>query len=90
MVEIDNCTPEEYQQYRKSLENIGDSQTIINTATEEAEKRGLAPGVAQGREECRTPITSQYKYRAAERKVHAALFTFVLHHIFPYFYLLKT
>ena len=38
MAEIDNCTPEEYQQYRESPENIGDSQTIINTATEEAEK----------------------------------------------------
>lgn len=51
LAEIDNFTPEEYQQYRKSLENMGDYQNIINTAAEEAEKRGLAQGLAQGREE---------------------------------------
>ena len=49
--EIDNFTAEEYEQYVKSLENMGDYQNIINTAVEEAEKRGLEKGLEKGREE---------------------------------------
>ena len=55
MCEIANFTPEEYRQYLKSLENMGDYYNIINTAAEDAEKRGrdagLAEGIARGRAE---------------------------------------
>ena len=53
LAEIDNFTAEEYKQYQKSLENMGDYQNIINTAVEEAEIRGRAAGLEQGREEGR-------------------------------------
>ena len=46
--EIDNFTAEEYEQYVKSLENMGDYQNIINTAVEEAEKRGMEKGREEG------------------------------------------
>ena len=46
--EIDNFTAEEYEQYVKSLENMGDYQNIINTAVEEAEKRGMEKGLDEG------------------------------------------
>ena len=49
--EIDNFTAEEYEQYVKSLENMGDYQNIINTAVEEAEKRGMEKGLEKGRKE---------------------------------------
>ena len=51
LAEIDNFTAEEYKQYQKSLENMGDYQNIINTAVEEAELRGRAIGREEGREE---------------------------------------
>ena len=51
LAEINNFTAEEYEQYQKSLENMGDYQNIINTAVEEAEIRGRAAGLEQGREE---------------------------------------
>ena len=51
LAEINNFTAEEYEQYQKSLENMGDYQNIINTAVEEAEIRGHAVGLEQGREE---------------------------------------
>ena len=51
--EIDNFTAEEYEQYVKSLENMGDYQNIINTAVEEAEKRGMEKGLEKGLEKGR-------------------------------------
>ena len=50
LAEINNFTAEEYEQYQKSLENMGDYQNIINTAVEEAEIRGRAAGLEQGLE----------------------------------------
>jgi flagellar biosynthesis/type III secretory pathway protein FliH len=50
LAEINNFTAEEYKQYQKSLENMGDYQNIINTAVEEAEIRGRAAGLEQGLE----------------------------------------
>ena len=44
LAEIDNFTDEERKQYEESLKNMGDYNNIINTATEEAEKRGFARG----------------------------------------------
>jgi predicted transposase/invertase (TIGR01784 family) len=42
-------TDEERKQYEESLKNMGDYNNIINTATEEAEKRGLARGREEGK-----------------------------------------
>ena len=53
LAEIDNFTAEEYKQYQKSLENMGDYQNIINTAVEEAVLRGLEKGREEGRVEGR-------------------------------------
>lgn len=46
--ELGKLTAEEYEQYIKSLESMGDYDNIINTAAEDAEKRGYARGLAQG------------------------------------------
>ena len=37
LAEINKFTAEEFEQYAKSLGNMGDYQNIINTAAEEAE-----------------------------------------------------
>ena len=49
--EINKFTADEYKQYTKSLENMGDYTNIINTAAEEAEIRGRAIGREEGRVE---------------------------------------
>ena len=48
LAEIGNFTAEEYQHYQKSLTNMGDYDNIINTAVEDAEKRGRAAGREEG------------------------------------------
>ena len=40
LAEIGNFTPEEYKQYQNSLKFMSDYYNIIDTAVEEAEKRG--------------------------------------------------
>ena len=49
--EINKFTADEYKQYTKSLENMGDYTNIINTAAKEAEIRGRAIGREEGRAE---------------------------------------
>ena len=51
LAEIDNFTAEEKKLYHKSLENMGDYYNIINTAVEEATKRALEEGRAEGHAE---------------------------------------
>ena len=51
LAEIGKFTPSEYEQYAKSLENMGDYLNIINTAAEDAEKRGLEKGRAEAQHE---------------------------------------
>ena len=51
LAQIGKFTPEEKEEYEKSLNNMSDYYNIIDTAAEEAEKRGLAKGLEQGREE---------------------------------------
>lgn len=51
LAEIGKFTAEEKQHYYKSLENMCDYYNIINTATEEAEKRGLEKGFQKGHAE---------------------------------------
>ena len=53
LAEINKFTDEEKKQYKESLKNMGDYNNIINTAAEEAEKRGFARGVDVGREKGR-------------------------------------
>ena len=40
LAEIGKFSPEEYEQYQKSLKIMSDYYNIIDTAVEEAEKRG--------------------------------------------------
>ena len=54
--EIGAFTPEQYSQYMKSLKDMSDYYNIIDTAAEEAEKRGLAKGLAKGLEQGRKEI----------------------------------
>ena len=49
--EIGTFTPEQYSQYMKSLKDMSDYYNIIDTAAEEAEKRGLKKGREEGRAE---------------------------------------
>ena len=49
LAEIGKFTPEEYEQYQKSLKIMSDYYNIIDTATEEAEKRGCAEGVNEAK-----------------------------------------
>ena len=51
--EIGNFAPEEYEQYLLSMGEISDYYNTIDTAAEEAEKRGHARGLKEGREEGR-------------------------------------
>lgn len=53
LAKIGSFTAEELKQYKKSLENMGDYDNIINTAREEAEKQGWAVGHIEGLEEGR-------------------------------------
>ena len=48
LAEIGNFTAEEYRQYEQSIRNMSDYYNIIDTAAEEAEKRGLAKGREEG------------------------------------------
>lgn len=58
LAEIGKFTPSEYEQYAKSLENMGDYLNIINTATEDAEKRGLEKGRAEAQREMASKFKS--------------------------------
>jgi predicted transposase/invertase (TIGR01784 family) len=61
LAEIGNFTSEEYKQYQKSLGSMSDYYNIIDTATEEAEKRGMAEGILIGREEGRQTTARNLK-----------------------------
>jgi len=64
LAEINKFTAEEFEQYAKSLDNMGDYQNIINTAAEEAEIRGHMRGLEQGREEGREEGREQGRQEA--------------------------
>ena len=61
LAEINNFTPEEREQYYKSLESMGDYYNIINTTAEEAEKRGLERGREEGREQEKIEMARKLK-----------------------------
>ena len=65
LAEINNFTPEEREQYYKSLESMGDYYNIINTTAEEAEKRGLERGREEGRVEGREQGREEEKIELA-------------------------
>ena len=56
LAEIGKFTAEEYKQYIKSLDNMSDYYNVIDTAAEEAEKRGRAEGRAEGIEEAKMEV----------------------------------
>ena len=51
LAKIGKFTAEEYKQYQESLNSMGDYYNIINTAVEDAEKRGREAGRIEGKEE---------------------------------------
>ena len=51
LAEIRKFTSEEYKQYKKSLENMGELDNIINSTEERAEMRGREAGRAEGSQE---------------------------------------
>ena len=57
MSEIGNFTPDELKQYEESMKDMSDYYNIIETAAEEAEKRGHA----RGREEARLETARKLK-----------------------------
>ena len=61
LAEIGKFTAEEYKQYIKSLDNMSDYYNVIDTAGEEAEKRGRAEGREEGREEARRETARNFK-----------------------------
>ena len=48
LAEINNFTSEEYRQYKKSLENMGDWDNIINSTAERSREEGRAEGRVEG------------------------------------------
>ena len=59
--EIGNFTPDELKQYEESMKDMSDYYNIIDTAAEEAEKRGHARGREEGREEARLETARKLK-----------------------------
>ena len=57
LAEIGKFTAEEYKQYIKSLDEMSDYYNVIDTAVEEAEKRGRA----EGREEAKMATAKNLK-----------------------------
>ena len=57
LAEIGKFTAEEYKQYIKSLDEMSDYYNVIDTAVEEAEKRGRA----EGREEAKMASAKNLK-----------------------------
>ena len=57
LAEIGKFTAEEYKQYIKSLDEMSDYYNVIDTAVEEAEKRGRA----EGREEAKMATARNLK-----------------------------
>ena len=47
--EIGKFTADELKQYEESMKDMSDYYNVINTAAEEAEKRGLARGLEEGK-----------------------------------------
>ena len=66
LAEIGTFTPEQYSQYMKSLKDMSDYYNIIDTAAEEAEKRGLAKGLEKGREKGREEESRSIALRLLE------------------------
>ena len=62
---IGNFTAEELKQYEDSMKDMSDYYNIIDTAAEEAEKRGLAKGMEigrlEGRQEVRIETARKFK-----------------------------
>ena len=54
LAEINNFTSDEYRQYKKSLENMGDWDNIINSTAERSREEGRVQGREEGRAEGRT------------------------------------
>lgn len=65
--EIGNFTAEELEKYEASMRDMSDYYNIIDTAAEEAEKRGLAKGMEIGREEGRLEGRQEVRIETARK-----------------------
>ena len=65
---IGNFTPDELIQYNESMRDMSDYYNIIDTAAEEAEKRGMVQGLQQGRELERAKIVLQMHSKGLDAK----------------------
>ena len=54
--EIGNFTPDELKQYEESMKDMSDYYNVINTAAEEAEKRGFARGLEEAKLEAASKL----------------------------------
>lgn len=76
LAEINNFTSEEYRQYQKSLENMGELENIISSTAELAEQRGRAEGLAEVAKEMLAdgvPLDKIAKYTGLSQEEIAAL-----------------
>ena len=73
--EIGNFAPEEYEQYLLSMGEISDYYNTIDTAAEEAEKRGHARGLKEGREEGREEGLKEGREEGREEGQRQAIMT---------------
>ena len=70
---IGNFTAEELKQYEDSMKDMSDYYNIIDTAAEEAEKRGLAKGMEIGRLEGRKEGEAKAKAELVRRMIDAGM-----------------
>ena len=76
LAEINNFTSEEYRQYQKSLENMGELENIISSTAELAEQRGRSEGLAEVAKEMLAdgvPLDKIAKYTGLSQEEIAAL-----------------
>ena len=70
---IGNFTAEELKQYEDSMKDMSDYYNIIDTAADEAEKRGLAKGMEIGREEGRQEGEAKAKAELVRKMIDAGM-----------------
>ena len=70
---IGNFTAEELKQYEDSMKDMSDYYNIIDTAAEEAEKRGLAKGMEIGRLEGRKEGEAKAKAELVRKMIDAGM-----------------
>ena len=71
LAEINNFTSDEYDQYKKSLENMSDWDNIINSTAERSREEGRAEGREEGRAEGREEGRAEFVRKMLEAGIAA-------------------